>query len=378
MWGRSWQIGRLAGIDLQVDASWFFIAALLTWSLAVGVFPDLLPGTGPVALILTAIAAMLGLFASLILHELSHALVARAYGLRVRSITLFVFGGVAELQAEPPTPAVEARVALAGPLASLAIAAIAFVASLLPAPVGTGAVISAILGYLAVANIVLAVFNMLPAFPLDGGRVLRSYFWGRSGDLSRATRQAVGVGKWIAIAMIALAVAQFLGGAGPIAFWPILIALFILAAGQSARARTDVVDVLSALSVAQVMRRDPVVTHPKTSLQDVADRAMLRHGLSYVPVVENERPVGEIDLATMRAIDRDLWSSTRVNDVFHPFEDTDLIGPEAGALPLFERMIREGRRKFPVVRGGRLIGVVTLSDLLARVRTARDLAPQDG
>lgn len=374
MWGRALEVGRLAGIELRIDPSWFLVAALLTWSLATGYFPDLLPGAGAAMLVLAGLVGMLGLFGSLLLHELSHAVVARRSGIRVRSITLFLFGGVAEMASEPPSAGAEARVALAGPLASLALAAAAYGLWGAAVFLGAGPLGAAVLLYLALANLVLAVFNMLPAFPLDGGRVLRAFLWWRGGDLHRATTGATRVSRWIAYGLIAFGVLQLVTGGGALAIWPVLIALFILAAARSARVRSDVEQVLEGLPVSAVMRPDPLTADPGSSLQRVVDDIMLQRGLSYVPVVEDGLLLGEIDLAIIRKIDRDLWSSTRVDDVFAQLGPRDVAAPDDDAVTLFDRMLREQRRKFPVCAQGRLLGVVTMSDLLGRVQLAEQLA----
>ncbi len=368
MWGKALPLGRVAAIDLRLDLSWFLIAALLTWSLSAGYLPELVPGAGPGALAATALVAVAGLFASIVLHEMGHALVAQAHGMEVRAITLFVFGGVAELSAEPPDARTELRVAVAGPLVSLALGALALGAWRAADSAGAGGLPVAVLRYLALANVVLAAFNMLPAFPLDGGRVLRAWLWRTSGDVASATRRAARVSMWIAAGLIALGLAGLLAGGSLGGLWPALLGLFILAASRSARTQVDVVSALGGRRVVEVMRPDPEAVGPDLTLEQVVEEVMLRRGVSFVPVTEDGRLLGTLDLRAVRGIDRDLWATTRVDDVFAPLAEGDAVAPEDPAHRLFERMAREGRRKFAVQDRGRLVGVVTLVDLLERVR----------
>ncbi|MEM8850468.1 MAG: site-2 protease family protein, partial [Pseudomonadota bacterium] len=255
--------------------SWFFIAALLTWSLAAGYFPSLVSESDPAQLLLAALIAMLGLFGSLILHELAHAVVAQREGVPVCTITLFLFGGVAEMRNEPPNAAAELRIALVGPLASLVLSVLAFGLAAAARGMGAPDLGVAVLRYLALANLVLAVFNMLPAFPLDGGRVFRAMLWRRSRDLSAATRRAAQVSAAIAYGMMALGVVQILTGGGALGLWPVLLGLFILVAGRSAQSRIEMRDALAGRSVAEVMRREVVAVDPGMTLQSLVDEVIL-------------------------------------------------------------------------------------------------------
>ncbi|KIT14318.1 site-2 protease family protein [Jannaschia aquimarina] len=378
MWGRSISLGKIAGIDLRLDASWFLVAALLTWSLAAGYFPGLVPDQTPLRLFSAALIAMFGLFGSLILHEYAHALVARQHRMEVPAITLFLFGGVAELRTEPPNARAEFRVAIAGPLMSLAIAGVAMLLSRIGEAAGLSELPLAVLVYLAAANLLIAIFNMLPAFPLDGGRVFRSFLWSRSGDLTRATLTAGKVSSWIALGMIILGVLSILSGFGAGGLWPVLIGIFILTAAQATRSQVLLQDAVAGLSILDMEQRDPIVAAPDATLQEVVDDVMLRHALSYVPVVEEGVPVGEIDMAAIRGVERGLWATTRVGDVARPIGSEDVVSPGDDARELLDRMVRDGRRKFLVLDGRRLVGIVTLSDLFARSRMKAELSKPRG
>jgi Zn-dependent protease len=221
MWGNSLKVARLHGIDITLDPSWFLIAILIIWSLATGYFSADLPEANPATLLSFATIAMLGLFVSIVLHELAHAFVAGHFGLRVRRITLFLFGGVAELESEPVSANTEFWVAIAGPVASLCIALVFWGSDYIAMLIEASDPLRSVLGYLTALNIILALFNMLPAFPMDGGRILRAWLWNRSGDFLAATRQAIKASKALSYAIAILGLlAAFSGGcnAGPMGY----------------------------------------------------------------------------------------------------------------------------------------------------------------
>ena len=239
MWGHAIKLTRLAGFDIKIDASWVLIAALIVWSLSTGYFPNLLPGASQLTLFVDAVFAMLGLFASLILHELAHSIVARRHGLKIRGITLFLFGGVAELETEPTDPDTEIRVAIVGPLASFVLSALFWSAGTMASVMGFDPSVVAVASYLALINLVLAVFNLIPALPLDGGRVYRAILWRRSGDLLGATRQAAGASAIFAWGLILLGGLALFSGDPASGIWPILLGLFLLAIGRASYHRVE-------------------------------------------------------------------------------------------------------------------------------------------
>lgn len=293
----------------------------------------------------------------------------------MRAITHFVFGGFAELGAEPPDARTELRVAVAGPPVSVAPSILACALWRAAGAQGAEGLPVEVLGYLALANLVLAVFNMLPAFALDGGRMLRAWLWHRGGDMDDATRTAARVSTWIASGLIALGLLGLLGllsGGGAGGLWPAVLGRFVLAAAQAARLRLDMADALGGRRVAEVMRADPVAVPPCLTLARVVEEVMLRRGVSFLPVVEEGRLLGTLDLAAVRETDRDLWATTRLDDMFAPANGT-VVHPAEPADRLFERMARGGPRKLAVARGDELEGVVTLSDLLTRLRSQGEL-----
>jgi Zn-dependent protease len=369
----------IQGFELRVDPSWLIIAALIVWSLATGYFPEAAPGLHRTDYIAFATVAMLGMFAALTLHELAHAHVARHYGLRTGSITLFLFGGVAELRDEPQSPGTEFRIAAAGPAASLVLAALFAATAAAARAAGASQGLVALADYLAGINLVLAVFNLLPAFPLDGGRILRAALWRGSGDLLAATRQASRIGRAAGYALVVLGLVilfstrSVLGG-----LWPALIGLFL--AGAAAATYQDMLTrrALRGRTVGDLMTRAVHVTGPDRTVRALVDEVMLRHGVGFVPVVENGVALGYVDTATVRGIERDNWDATRVEDVFIPLAPDMEAAPGEPLDRLLQRIAETGRRKFIVTNGHGFAGVLTLSDLVAHIGVLRDLSPISG
>lgn len=374
MWGRSVTITRLGGFDIKIDASWLVIAALIVWSLSTGYFPQVLPDASRDAWFIAAVIAMLGLFASLVLHELSHSVVARMHGLGIRGITLFLFGGVAELEDEPASPVIEFRVAVVGPLASLLLAALSWSAATGVAALGLGELSEAILRYLAGINLTLALFNMVPAFPLDGGRVFRAYLWHRSGDLLEATRRATRLSAGFAWLLIVLGGLALVSAGAAAGIWPILLGVFLLALGRASYRSVEVSAYLDGRRVSALMTRDAVTADPDQTLAELVNRVFLAHGVSFVPVVENGRVLGYVDMPLVRRIDRENWATTRVDDVVEASAPDNTVSPDLRAGELLAKMSRGGRRKFLVVRDGRLDGIVTLSDVARHLDVSRSVA----
>jgi Zn-dependent protease len=374
MWGRAVTLTRLAGFDIRIDASWFLIAGLIVWSLSRGYFPTTLPNAGWPIWLAAAALSMLGLFASLILHELAHAVMARHHGLSISGITLFFFGGVAELDTEPGSPSVEWRVAIVGPLASLGLAALFSSSALAVQVLGLGAVVATVLGYLAALNLMLAVFNMIPAFPLDGGRVLRAVLWRRGGNLLQATRQAVSVSGVFAWGLIGLGIVALFSAGPATGLWPILIGVFIMALGQASLRQVEMQQVLGTRRVADLMTRDPVTGRPDQTLDDIINHVFLAHGISFAPVVEAGTLLGYVDLSIIRRIDREHWTTTIVDDVIESLSDDNALSPDLPAQALMDRITGGARRKFMVANDGALVGVVTLSDVTAHLAVSRQIA----
>lgn len=374
MWGHPLRIARLAGFDIKIDASWLLIAALIVWSLATGYFAQEFPGSGQETLIPMAVIAMLGLFASLILHELAHALVARQFGVPTTGITLFLFGGVAELASEPTKPKDEFYISIVGPLASLFLALLFWTSAHLASELMSWPLSAAILSYLAIINLVLALFNLVPAFPLDGGRVFRALLWARSGDLMRATRQAVSVSSIFSWLLFVLGLSNLFLGGSVMGLWPVLIGLFLLAVARGAYQRLESDTALAGRTVGDLLTRRPVVADPDMSIDALVNSVFLANAVSFAPVVENTVLLGYVDTRMVRRIDRENWHTTTVEDVFESTSNDNCVAPDLAAKTLMERISQTGRRKYLVVRDNALVGVVTLSDFIAYLAVSKNLS----
>ncbi len=365
MFANSVKLFSINEFDIRVDPSWLIIAALITWSLSQQFFPNALPGYRSGAYVAMAVIAMLGFFASLLLHELAHSVIARYLGVSIKSITLFLFGGVAELEDEPNSGMTEFWIAIAGPLMSLALAFGFWSLSSVVALTGVVPAAVSVLSYLALINLVLAVFNMVPAFPLDGGRVLRAFLWHRSGNVLAATRTAARSGMVFAYFLMALGVTALFQGAIVVGLWHVMIGGFILMAARVAYTSQLSKSVFEGHTVSELMTRDLITAQPETTLAAFVNQIMLRHNVSFVPVTEGTVLLGHIDRSVLSGIDRENWASTQVGDVFVGLNDAVLVAPDTLLPDLMERIAKTGQRKFMVVDDHRLRGVITLSDLTA-------------
>ncbi|MBU2486203.1 MAG: site-2 protease family protein [Alphaproteobacteria bacterium] len=370
------QLFEIFGFKLKVDPSWLLIAALIVWSLSTSYFPEVLPGGTATFYTVLGIVAMLGMFVSLILHELSHSLVARSYGLKVGGITLFIFGGVAELEEEPHDPKSEFLIAIAGPLMSLLLAALFYGASALAAPQTGSNYASAVFGYLALINLVLAVFNMVPAFPLDGGRVLRAVIWGVTRDLLRATRISSRIGSVFGLfLMLTGALAVFTGG-GVGGFWQILIGFFILNASNGSYQNLLVKMALRGKTASQLMSGTVHAIDATATIAELVDDVMLRHGVSFVPVLSGEVLKGYVDTAGVRSVARENWGERSVQEITVPAEADNTVATDTPLNEVFRRMTANTRRKLMVVEGRRLVGVISLSDLMHHLALEQEIGTE--
>lgn len=378
MFSNSVKLFDIFGFQIKVDPSWLIIAALIVWSLSSGYFPQEVPDLHNSDYLALAVVAMLGLFAGLILHELAHSLVARRFGLGVGGITLFLFGGVAELEQEPESAGSEFWIAIAGPLMSFALAALFWVATGAVTASGASGGLVALFEYLAAINLILALFNLLPAFPLDGGRVLRAALWRAKGDLLAATRTASLAGSAFGYALVALGLFALFSGQSIIgSLWPVLIGLFLAGAARATYQQMLTRRALVGRKVGDLMTRAVHTTGPDRTVRDLVEDVMLAHGVGFVPVIEDGRALGYVDTGTVRGIDRDNWDAARVEDVFVALTPDMRSSPREPLEQLLKRISQSGRRKFIVEDGRRFAGVVTLSDLVAHIEVLRDLSTGD-
>ncbi|WP_412049855.1 site-2 protease family protein [Hoeflea sp. Naph1] len=358
------QLFEIFGFKLRVDPSWLLIAALIVWSLSTSYFPEMLPAQTATFYTTLGIVAMLGMFVSLVLHELAHSVVARAYGLEIGGITLFIFGGVAELEEEPHTPKSEFQIAIAGPLMSLALAGLFYLAS---DPFIDGdniGAIGAVLGYLALINLVLAVFNLVPAFPLDGGRVFRAAIWQLTGDVVRATRISSRIGTFFGLFLMVTGAFAVFGGQGIGGVWQILIGFFVINASSGSYQNLLIKNSLRGKSARMLMSDLLWTVDADATIAQLVDDVMLRRGVSFVPVLSQGRLFGYVDAAGVRSIDRAEWPIRRVAEVAIPAGSDNTVTPDTPLDEVFKRLGAGTRRKLMVANADKLIGVISLSDVV--------------
>jgi Zn-dependent protease len=365
VFGKRIELFRLFGIPLRIDLSWFIIAAFLTWSLAENFFPSLAAGLAPGTYWAMGALGALGLFASVVLHELAHALVARSYGLSIRGITLFIFGGVAELESEPPSAKAEFMVAIAGPIASVLIAGLCFL--LIGAPWGfSGSSIPlAVLTYLAFINRMLVFFNMIPAFPLDGGRVLRSALWQWKGDLPWATSITSRIGSGFGIALIALGVLlMVLGKSGLSGMWYVLIGMFLRNAARMSYKQVLLRNALEGEPVSRFLRPELLGASRSISVAALVENYFNRYPVQSIPVLEGERLLGCVSIEQIQELSPEEWSGLTAGAIAIPCPPHGLITPDGDAMEALTRMSQNQSSHLIVVENDRFLGIVAARDLL--------------
>lgn len=373
MYGRKIELFSLFGFKVGIDLSWFILAILITWSLATGYFPTTYGDLPPRTHWLMGVAGALGLFASVVLHELGHSWVARRNGVPMKGITLFIFGGVAEMTREPPSPKVEFRVAVAGPVASILIAVVCYGATLAGRQASWPIPVTGVLSYLALINVVLVAFNAVPAFPLDGGRILRSLLWSWKGDLRWATRVTSRLGSGFGLLLIALGVLSVLTGNLVGGIWWFVIGLFVRSAAQSSYQQLLLRQVLEGESVGSLMNDQPVVVDRSLSVQELVDDYVYRYHHKLFPVVDRDRLLGCVTTRQVRDLPREEWSRQSVGAIAEPCGDTNTVGADEDAMKALARMGRAGNSRLMVVEGERLLGILALKDLLQFFRDKLEL-----
>jgi len=374
MFGQRLPLFRLFGFEVRFDLTWLIFVALIVWSLSVGYFPSMYEGYSALTYFSMAIVGAIGLFASIVLHELAHSLVARRFGMEIRGITLFIFGGAAEMADEPPSPRAEALMALAGPAVSLALGVILYAVSSALDAAGAPDPIIGVTAYLGGINLILAAFNLIPAYPLDGGRVLRAALWAWRRDLHWATDVAAQVGGAFGLVLVALGIFEVVIGRVGDGMWLFLIGLFLRAAAAASYQRMVARETLTGIPVASLMTRAPVAGTPDACLSDLVDSHFLGRSLKLVPIVDNNgRLVGSIDARQVKAIPRADWASTRAVDVMTPISRENTIDALADAATALERMQGAGRSRLMVADGDHLEGILTLRDMLQALNLRRDL-----
>ena len=371
--GRGITLFELLGFKIRVDSSWVLLAVLVTWSLAAGAFPLWYEGLSQATYWWMGLAGMLGLVFSLIFHELSHSVVARHYGLPIKGITLFIFGGVAEMTEEPRSAKVEFWMAIAGPLASFFLAVFFFLLGLLAEAAGLSVPLTGVLEYLGFINLLLGGFNLIPAFPMDGGRVLRAALWYWRGDLKQATRIASNAGKLFGMGLMALGVFSVVAGNFIGGMWWFLIGLFVRGAAASAYQQMLSRDLFEGEPVRRFMTHETVAVPQDLPLSRFVEDYVYTYHYDLFPVVTDGRLVGCIATRQLKAEPREKWPYLAVRDLMVPCTEENTVDPGMDAIEAMALMNRTGNSRLIVAVGDRLVGIVALKDMLELFNLKIDL-----
>lgn len=370
-------LGRVFGVRIVADWSLFLIFALVLFQLGAGVLPAWHPDWGPSMTWLVAFAAAVLFFASIVVHELSHALVARVNGIPVRQITLFLFGGMAHMEGEPPSPKSEFLMAAIGPVVSLAIGFVAIAWGLTIAGDAVALMpteperaysqlgpFATLLLWLGPVNVILGLFNLVPGFPLDGGRVLRAILWWATKDLKKATRWASGVGRLFGLTLIALGVFSALGGHLGQGIWLVLIGWFLSSAARAGYQQVVVREALDGVPVSLVMRSRFTAVSPTLSVERLVFDSVMSTDQQAFPVLEGERLAGIVSMTDVRRVPRDAWPSTSVAEIMTPLERLVIADIKAPASEALEKLATHDIDQVPVVDEGALRGLIRRQDLV--------------
>lgn len=359
---RGFQIGKAFGIPIEINASWLVIFGLILWSLSGALFPAIVPGLGTAVYWLMGLGTTLAFFGSLLLHELSHSLVSRHFGLQVRRIVLFIFGGVSEAAEEMPSAKVEFWVGIAGPLMSVFLAAVSWGLSILSASMGS-VPLTVVFQWLAIVNLALAVFNMLPGFPLDGGRVLRAAAWQVTGSHKRATRIATRGGQIIAGLLMLWAFARLVFGDLLGGLWVGFLGYLLFQAASSSYGDLVIRDALSHVGVADLMSRNVKTLHPEMTVRDAVETALSHHPFGGYPVADGHVH-GILQATDVKRVPVGDWPRLRVSELMRPLDEDQALEPGTSVAEALERFNRLGVGRLPVVQDGELVGILSQSDIM--------------
>jgi Zn-dependent protease/CBS domain-containing protein len=371
----TFKLGRLAGVEIGIHWTWLLIFALIVWSLAAAVFPETNPGLGDGAYVAMGLIAVVLFFTSLLLHELGHATQAQREGMEIAGITLWLFGGVAQFKGQFPSAGAEFRIAIAGPIVTLVIGTVLLAAALaIPLPDA----VDGVCFWLGYVNLFLLVFNMLPALPLDGGRVLRSALWARRGDFLSATRTAAAIGEGFGRAMIALGAAAVLLGGAIGGLWIAFIGWFLLVAAEGERRLAESSAALSGLTVADVMVTEPVTAPAEMPVDDFLESRFLRHRFTAYPVLRGGELAGLVTFRAALKVSPAERDRTTVADVAIPLPDATVLEPSEPLEAAAQKLALAAGNRALVVAGGELAGLLSVTDANRLIEAAGSSLPGGG
>ena len=373
MFSKTFGLFSILGFRVSLDLSWFLLAVLIVWSLATGYFPGVMPELDPGIALGLAIAGALGLFVSIIFHEFAHAIVARRFEIPIAGITLFIFGGVAEMEREPPSARSEFLMAIAGPIASYVLAALFHGVSLILPEATAAAPAAAVFVYLALINGVLATFNLIPAFPLDGGRVFRAAIWWWTGNLEKATRFAAGTGRVLGTVLMILGVLSVITGNFIAGMWQALIGLFIIGAARSSEFQMLLRTSLQDVPVRRVMVADPVTIPARTQVETVIEDYFYRFSHKVFPVERDGVLIGFVRLDDVGRIAPEDRARLTAGDILSRDSVEKAVAPGLSVLDALTVMRNHGTSRLMVTENGRISGMLTMRDIMNHAAVRREL-----
>jgi Zn-dependent protease/CBS domain-containing protein len=367
-------LGRIGGVEVRVNWSWLVVLALIVWTLADGVFPSQNPRLSRDTHLAMAVVAALLFFASILLHELGHAWAARREGLEVDGITLWLFGGVSQFKGGFPSAGAEFRIAIAGPLVSLVLG----VVFVLIAIAGLPSAVDGVAAWLGYVNLALLVFNLIPALPLDGGRVLRAALWQSKGDLGWATRVGTDIGRVFGYLFIGLGVAMFIFQGSFSGAWLAFIGWFLLQAATAEARYIATEAALHGLRVRDLMVRDPVTVDGDLTVGQFMDEVARSRRFTTYPVVDGGRAIGLLAFGSVAALPRSEWDSRRVRETMLPLERVPLLTEDETAIDALTALSSPTSNRGLVIENGHLAGLLSITDLTRALELRRSLRPSTG
>ncbi len=373
MFGRGVTLIKLFGFEVKIDFSWLLLGLLITWTLAQGLFPHFYEGYPTLTYWLMGVAGALGLLVSIVFHELWHSLVARRFGLPMRGITLFIFGGVAEMTEEPSSPKVEFFMAVAGPISSVVLGLGLFGIAFLGDSLGWPQPVTGVINYLALLNLILAGFNLIPAFPLDGGRVLRSVLWGWKDNIRWATQLSSKIGGGFGIALIIVGLLEVITGNFVGGIWMFLIGMFIRGASQTAYKQLILRRSLEGEKVRRFMKSEPVTVSPSLSIEDLVEDYIYKHHYKMYPVVEGGKLIGCVTINQVKEIPKEERDKRKVAELAQSCSEKNTIGPDEDAMQALSIMRKNRASRLMVAEDGKLVGMISLKDMMGLLSLKIDL-----
>lgn len=373
MFGKRISLFKIFGFKVKLDLSWFILALLITWSLAKGFFPLYFKDLPNATYWWMGVAGTLGLFVSIILHELSHSLVARRYGIQMEGITLFIFGGVAEMNDEPPSPKAEFLMAVVGPLASIVIALVSYLIHIFGNQQEWSLPVNGIFLYLGFMNLALAIFNLIPGYPLDGGRMLRSVLWHWKKNIRWATRISSEIGAAFGLGLILLGVVSFIFGNIVGGIWWVLIGFFLRNASQMSYQQIFIRKALEGEQVMRFMKTDLITVPASTSINELVESYIYKYHHKMYPVMDDSGLIGCVTTRSVKEIPKDHWSSREVGEIASPLSDDNSIVYNADAMESLSKMSRTGNGRLLVLKDGKLVGIITLKDMIEFLSMKMDI-----